>query len=196
MRRLLHIPILHTAADLGSLAESVKAQYARILGPAGWTWRQQTVEQLWRAIRGRIEALGLDYAKTRVYQDGLPVCGFELQIVQELAKAGSSNHQLLLDLVDRGATLMGTEDPQLLVREYQLHQPHGPSTGDRPPSAVVGPEERQAEAEARRILRARDQFIVKRIDATLERGETGLLFLGAAHRLDAFQSTAIGTETL
>lgn len=196
MRRLIHVPILHTAADLGSLAESVKAQYSRMLGPAGWTWRQQTVEQLWRAIRGRIEALGLDHAKTRVYQDGLPVCGFELQIVQELAKAGSSNHQLLLDLIDRGATLTGTEDPQLLVREYQLHQPHARRTGDRSASAVASPEKGPADAEARHLLRARDQFIAKRIDATLKRGETGLLFLGAAHRLDAFPSTTIETETL
>lgn len=190
MRRLIHVPILHTAADLGSLAESVKAQYAKILGPAGWTWRQQTVEQLWRAIRGRIEALGLDYAKTRIYQDGLPVCGFELQIVQELARAGSSNHQLLLDLVDRGATLMGTEEPQLLVREYQFHQSSAGRTGVASASADQGPEK------ARQLLVARDDFIAERIKATLRPGETGLLFLGAAHRLDAFQSTTIAAETL
>jgi len=174
MRRLFHVPILHTAADLGSLAESVKAQYAKILGPAGWTWRQQTVEQLWRAIRGRIKARGLDYAKTRIYQDGLPVCGFEFQIVQELAKAGSSNHQLLLDLIDRGATLMGTEDPQLLVREYQLHQPPARGAGDLPASAVPGPEKAGVEEKALEILHARDEFVAKRIDATLQPGETGL----------------------
>jgi len=190
MRRVIHVPILHTAADLGSLAESVKAHYAKVLGPTGWTWRQRAVGQLWREIRGRIEALHLDYAETRIYQDGLPVCGFELQIVQELAKAGSSNHQLLLELVDKGATLMGTEDPQLLVQEYQLHQARGQGAG--PPGAAAGQESEKAE----KMLRARDEFIANRIGATLQPGETGLLFLGAAHRLDAFQSTEIRAESL
>jgi DNA-binding response OmpR family regulator len=39
----------------------------------------------------------------------LPVCGRDLEIVAELAKAGSRNHPLLLRLKGRGALLMGTE---------------------------------------------------------------------------------------
>jgi len=196
MRRLIHAPILHTAADLGSLAESVRAHYAKVLGPTGWTGRQQAVGQLWRDIRRRIEALRLDYARTRIYQDGLPACGFELQIVQELAKAGSSNHQLLLELVEKGATLMGTEDPQLLVQEYQLHQPPAPGDGPSSASAGHGSEQTRPVEKAQQILHARDQFIAKRVVATLEAGETGLLFLGAAHRLDAFHGTDVVVESL
>ncbi len=33
----------------------------------------------------------------------------------------------------------------------------------------------------RDLLKRRDRFIAQRIDATLRRGETGLLFLGALH---------------
>ena len=56
----------------------------------------------------------------RVYQDGLAVCGHEQKIVSELAGAGNRNHALLLKLQAQGATLMGTESPELLVEEYQL----------------------------------------------------------------------------
>ena len=49
-----------------------------------------------------------------------PFAGGKLEIVKELAKAGSRNHRLLLRLQERGAILMGTESADLLVREYKL----------------------------------------------------------------------------
>jgi pheromone shutdown protein TraB len=45
-------------------------------------------------------------------------------------------------------------------------------------------------------LAARDRFIAQRIAATLAEGETGLLFLGAAHRLDALRALGIAVRTL
>ena len=78
--------------------------------------------ELWNDIRRAIEALGLDFRRVRIYQDGLPVCGKEEQIVRELAGAGSLNHQLVLELAGKGAALVGTEDPQLLIREYHLQR--------------------------------------------------------------------------
>jgi uncharacterized protein YbaP (TraB family) len=50
--------------------------------------------------------------------------------------------------------------------------------------------------QADRLLRARDAFIADRIAATLQEGETGLLFLGALHRLDGLRSGDIAVETL
>ena len=121
-RRLIHIPIIHTAADLGSLSEAVRAHYAKVCGRASWDRREQIVESLWADIRENLDALRLDGPKTRIYQDGLPICGFEERIVRELASAGSVNHQLIVGLLDRGAAVMGTEDPQLLMEEYELHK--------------------------------------------------------------------------
>ena len=69
--------------------------------------------------------------KTRIYQDGLPICGFEERIVRELAKAGSSNHQLILRLLDQGAVLMGTEDSQLLMEEYEMQKQRLAQEGGR-----------------------------------------------------------------
>ncbi len=120
MRKLILIPIIHTSADLGSLSGSVKAYYLRRFGASVWDQREESVSKLWDDIREKISVLDLDYKIVRIYQDGLPECGFEQEIVRELAKAGSSNHQLILSLIDKGATLMGTEDPQLLIRGISI----------------------------------------------------------------------------
>jgi hypothetical protein len=187
MRRLIWIPIVHTSADLGRLSEPVRDYYLKTFGPEGWNQRERAVARLWDAIREKLRELDLDYRAARIYQDGLPVCGLEQEIVRELAQVGSSNHQLILELLDKGATLMGTEDPQLLIREYQMHQRH--TAKERPP-------DQDSREEAARLLAARDEFIEKRIDETLQAGETGLLFLGAAHGRDMLRSTDIRVESL
>ena len=185
MRKLILIPIIHTSVDLGSLSESVKAHYLKRFGPSVWNQREEIVTKLWNDIQEKINVLDIDYKKVRIYQDGLPECGFEQEIVGELAKAGSSNHQLILSLIDKGATLMGTEDPQLLIQEYQLQQQSKDTLHSH----------QEKTEEAARLLEARDRFIVKRIDETLQAGETGLLFLGASHRLDTLNSTDIRVES-
>jgi hypothetical protein len=190
MRRLLYIPIIHTSADLGSLSALVQTHYAKVCGKAGWNQREELVEALWSDIEANLDALRLDARKTRIYQDGLPVCGFEERIVRELAKAGSSNHQLILRWLDRGAVLMGTEDAGLLLEEYELQKRRLPAAVGEQSTAVAPSEEMD------RLLRARDAFITERIRATLQPGETGLLFLGALHRLDAFRSADLRVETL
>jgi hypothetical protein len=191
MRRLIHIPIIHTAADLGSLAEAVRAHYAKICGETDWSRREQAVQLLWNDIQTGLDGLHLDYRDARIYQDGLPICGFEERIVRELANAGSSNHQLILRLVDKGATLMGTENPSLLLEEYEMQKRAlgSPASGGSAP-------ERHSEKHADHVLQARDTFIARRIADTLQEGETGLLFLGALHRLDAIRATDIQVETL
>jgi hypothetical protein len=187
VKRVIVIPVIHTLADLGSLADSVRAHYVERFGPEVWQQRQRAVETLWDDIRRAIDALRLDCRRVRIYQDGLPVCGKEPQIVEELAGAGSLNHQIVLELMGQGAVLVGTEDPQLLLREYQLQRRTIGSGGTAP-----APPPR----EAADLLAARDLFIAQRIAATLQDGETGLVFLGAAHRLDAIRSAGLDVLTL
>jgi hypothetical protein len=190
MRRLIHIPIIHSAVDLGSLSESVRAHYAKVVGQRAWSQREQVVRSVWKHVQRSIQALDLDYRRVRIYQDGLPVCGFEERIVRELADAGSPNHQLILQLIEEGATLEGTEDPQLLIEEYEM-QKQGPA------SAAVSDRMRKGRMhKPERLLAARDAAIAQRIDATLRPGETGLLFLGALHRMDGLRPTGIRVATL
>jgi hypothetical protein len=115
----------------------------------------------------------------RVYQDGLPVCGREREIASELAGAGSRNHKLLLTLQARGAILMGTESPELLIEEYQL------ATAAFASGASVRTEVRQKQLRGT-LLEKRDRYIAERINGTLLAGETGILFMGMLHEVTRF----------
>ncbi|HEV2495025.1 MAG TPA: hypothetical protein VG204_18340 [Terriglobia bacterium] len=113
-RTLIRVAIVHTPADMGALSGSIQRRRVEKLGRKGWEHKANLVVRLWTQIESSIENLALAYPRVRIYQDGLPVCGREVEIVTELIKARSRNHQLLLH------TIMGTESSELLVEEYQL----------------------------------------------------------------------------
>ncbi len=173
-RRLAYFPIIHTAADLGSLAPAIQGRKLAALGREGVARNAALVEKKWEEMERAVDALLLPPGTVRVYQDGLPVCGHEQSIVSELAGAGSRNHRLLLKLQSRGATLMGTESPDLLVEEYQL------ATAAYGSGATVGTQLQQKELRDT-LLDRRDHYISNRINETLAAGESGILFLGLLH---------------
>jgi len=179
-RTLIYLPIVHTQADLGSLGESVKRAAVKKSGTAAWRRKAQAIDKLWTGIEQVIDALQLDYARVRLYQDGLPVCGREVEIVRDLARRGSRNHQLLARLMARGATLMGTESSDLLVQEYQLARKALAGGASGPASPARKPGESDA---VDAVLESRNRYIAARINATLRPGETGILFLGMLHSL-------------
>ncbi|WP_163833103.1 hypothetical protein [Spartinivicinus ruber] len=174
-RVIIQIPIIHTQIDLGSLAASVREQKINQQGQQAWDQQQALIMKAWNEIKQFVHSLRLNFSKVKLYQDGLPVCGKEQQIVCDLAEQGSINHQLLLDLMDKGATLMGTESPELLREEYQLTQ-----------IANNSDHQQQSIAKAKQLLQLRDQFIAERINATLAENETAVLFLGMLHNLVGF----------
>ncbi len=174
MRRLIYVPIVHSEADFGSLTHSLRKRYIDRFGLSGWRERIKGIDALWQEIRRRVLALEIDFPKLKVYQDGLPVCGRELEIVRDLARQGSRNHQLLVELAERGATIMGTEDAQLLVEEYL-----------RLRDGLVGDgESRDRVSLVEDTLYRRDLYVANRIRETLGDGETGLLFIGLLHKVD------------
>ena len=132
------------------------------------------VEKMWEQIENVVASLPVTTGTVRVYQDGLPVCGHEQDIVSELAGAGSRNHRALLKLQTRGATLMGTESPELLVQEYQL------ATAGFASGVTVWTEVRQKQLHDT-LLEKRDRYIADRINGTLGAGESGILFMGMLH---------------
>jgi hypothetical protein len=165
MRRLIYVPIIHTEIDMGTLGQQLRDEYLKRYGQEKWKEHKRFVETMWKDIEARLEALGLAYQKVKVYQDGLPCCGKELELVKEVARGGSLNYQLLLRLVEKGSQVMGTEDPLILQEEYR--------------SIITGSKENVQER-----LNKRDTFIAQRIQATLLEGETGILFMGLMHRVD------------
>lgn len=177
MRTLIMIPVIHTERDMGSLLDAVKREYVQRYGPAKWEEHLKAIDDVWSGIRQAIEALNLPLRRVRLYQDGVPHCGRETDIVKEVAAQGSRNHQLLLELMEKGATLMGTEDPHLLLREYQLLK-NALGAGQTAQASL--PEENRM----RSLLAERDRYIADRINATLQPDEIGLLFVGLAHSVE------------
>lgn len=184
MRRLIYIPVIHTEVDMGSMAGSLKEAYLSRYGEERWASHVKAIEQMWDGIKRKLDALALDYPRTKLYQDGLPLCGKELQIVTEVASRGSRNHRILLDLVQKGCALLGTESPQLLLEEYR-HIKEAVGEKNHP-----NPLWRHLKSRwlAQRLLLRRDRFIARRIAETLHDGETGLLFMGIQHEVDRFLS--------
>lgn len=179
-KELICVPIVHTAADMGGLARSVRRLAVRKLGRQAWKRSVDVIGQMWADIRRTVEGWEMPWEKVRLYQDGLPLCGREEEIAGELAKAGSPNHQLLLLLMSKGATLMGTESGDLIVEEYRLAQ-EILSAKDPEEAARI---EAQHRARRRSLIVRRDRFIAGRINESLRAGEIGLLFLGLLHSIE------------
>lgn len=179
MARLIYIPVMHGSEEMGSAAPAYRAAFIARFGEAKWRQRCAELDAIWQAIEHAIARLLLCPRQTKLYQDSLPVCGKEMALTHDLAEQGSRNHQLLERLARQGATLVGTEAPALLLEEYRLLQSP----------------ERQPEQEAA-LLEKRDRFIAERIELTLRDDETGLLFIGALHRVARFLSPRIKAEYL
>lgn len=187
-RMLLQIPIVHTDADMGRLAEPFGQAAAARLGVSAWQRHLTEVQRLWDATEQAVLGLGLDYGALSLYQDGLPVCDREDALVDELAATGSRNHLLLQRLRGLGATLVGSESPELLVEEYALAR----QVLEAGPSTATQTDARRALAAD--LLERRDRFIAQRIAATLAPGGTGLLFIGALHDVAPWLPADIGVN--
>ncbi|MDX2147643.1 MAG: hypothetical protein SFZ23_08990 [Planctomycetota bacterium] len=175
-RLLYYIPIVHAEADLGSLAGAARER----VGAADWSKRQDALARDWIGIERWATLVPIPPNGLLVFQDGLPVCGpemrdaagkpGELRIVEEMAARGSPNGRILMTLVDRGATLMGTESPELLLRELEAAKAKLASGRTTPPDETSSS-----------LLRERDAFIARRINKSLKGGSAGVLLIGAMH---------------
>jgi len=174
---------------MGSMYGTLKDEYIRRFGTQKWEEHNRIIEDFWHGIRNKVFDLSLDYPNTRLYQDGLPVCGKEMDLVQELVKMGSRNHQILMELIQLGAKLEGTEDPKLLLEEYDYLKKASAHLDD--PKG-----KRKYQRLAGTLLQKRDSYIAQRIDKTLREGETGLLFIGIAHRVNEKLPKDIGIDYL
>lgn len=166
MDQLYYVPILHAQEEVSLIGGSEKAVRS-----------VASLKEMWVGIQGKILAIKPAWDKVRIYQEALPVCGKEEKIVRSLSLKGSINHRMISGFLRRGARIEGTEDPDLLLREYDLlskalhsREPGGDLTEYRKESDL--------------LLESRDRFIAQRIRQTLKPGETGLVFLGVRHKAD------------
>lgn len=178
-RKLVYVEILHSSEDMGSLATALEESFISRFGHSAWVNRSQATSKLWETIRERLMALRISPQKMRLYQDGLPLCGHEQGIVRSVARCGGSNYKLLHELMQQGASLEGTEDPVLLMQEYQYLKELS-----QVPEALEAFHDSEP-GKARELLEKRDAFIAQRISETLLPGEIGVLFIGLKHNVAA-----------
>ena len=146
------------------------------LGRQGLARNAAVVEKMWEEIESALAGLPFAAGSVRVYQDGLPVCGHEQKIVVGAGWSGKPKPRIASKLQAQGATLMGTESPELLVEEYQL------AVAAFAPRATAGAAIRRKELRDT-LLDKRDRFIADRINGTLGVGESGVLFMGMLHKV-------------
>lgn len=178
MRTLIYVPVIHTSPDLGSMAKEVAKRGVAGLGEELWEKHRKTVEGFWDVISDYFDSMDVNGVK--IYQDGM--VGEEevgRKIVEDTAKAGSKNYQLILRLLERGAILMKTEDFKLVKKEYdKLHAITQAKSITRKIRAFIKYKLIKAI-----LLNKRDAFIAQKIDETLGPSEKGILFVGAFHKI-------------
>lgn len=181
------MPIIHSDSDLGSLGSAIDRRSASLYGEERWAEHKDTIARFWERVADCL--LLLDVANLKIYQDGV-VVGGELgrRIVEEAAKRGSMNHQIILCLMNRGAELRKTEDTPLLLEELRL--------ADEEFAAGSVSEDTRRNLDKARLTDERDRFIAKTIDGTLMPGETGILFIGAYHNVHHYLPGDITVEQL
>ncbi len=183
MAHLLYVPVVHSSADMGSAASGYQAAFIARYGEQTWRDRCEEYRAIWRGIEEDVDSVikrfGVTLPEVKLYQDSLPVCAHEAELIAQLTAQGSENHKLLSALIKRGAQAVGTESPELLLEEYRLLQAAG-----------------HTEIQDASLLEKRDRFIARRIAETLGARELGILFIGALHRVDRFLPADITIEFL
>ncbi|MDP2789388.1 MAG: hypothetical protein Q8O46_05115 [bacterium] len=178
MRTLIYVPIIHTSADLGSLAGEVTKRGLADLGKEIWREHIKTVDGFWDTISFYFDSI--EVGGMKIYQDGMVADGeVGEKIIEEGVRSGSKNYDLVSRLLKRGAILVKTEDFNLVKEERdRLFTVIKARSITQKLIAFI-----KYKLIKNRLLNKRDKFISKRISETLDQGETGIIFIGAYHNL-------------
>lgn len=167
-RRLINVPIIHARADFGSIGSKIPFF--------------KEVEEMktlyWNEIFNYVRNLPLDFSELKVYQDGLPNTSAEI-IAKIVDETQTPNYDILRWLKSQKAQIIGTENPRLLLEEYQMLKAIFYTPDGEQKKAALS-EYTKASAY---LLEERDEYIAQRIKNTLPEGSTGILFIGLAHQV-------------
>jgi len=178
MKKLLYVPVIHMEADLGRMAAVIDKTSIQVCGKERWNKHKEAVSGFWDALAHFFAHL--DASNLRIYQDGLMTDGkLGKRIVEEGAKKGSKNHEIVLRLMEKGAKIMKTEDLSLLREEYDslIKLSQTKSFLERM-LVYTGYRLRKNP-----LMEKRDQFIAERINETLRDGQLAVLFIGVYHNV-------------
>jgi len=178
MRTLTYVPVIHSSADLGSMAKAVAKRGVVHLGEEHWNRYRKTVEGFWVAMLYYFDSVNVSGLK--IYQDGMMVEGeIGQKIVAEGVKAGSKNYEIVARLLQKGAVLVKTEDFKLVKEECdRLLAVIQAKSMPKKLFALI-----KYKLIKKRLLNKRDEFIAQRINETLKENEKGIIFIGAFHNI-------------
>ena len=180
MRTLIYVPIIHSSADMGSLKKELILKSVSRLGENKWQKHSETVNGYWEIIESYFETLDIKNKDVKIYQDGMFVDGEPaIKIINEGIKSGSKNSEIVSKLIGNGAILIKTEDFKMVKDEYDGLQSILKSKNNFQRLFLLL---RYKILKPIFLLR-RDKFIAGRIAETLGRNETGILFIGAFHKI-------------
>jgi len=176
---------------MGSLASALDQGTAALCGEERWERHTATASHFWWMVSDYLETL--DAKNLKVYQDGFVSDGdLGKKIIEEGVRKGSKNYDIILNLLNRGAEVVSTEDIALLQEEYgYISQIIKAETASQRRLAYKGYESRKSQ-----LTRERDRFIAGIINETLDDGEVGLLFIGAYHDVVPHFAKDIAVEQL
>ena len=182
MKKLIYIPIVHNKADLGSLGSQLSLEGERKYGVSLWQNHLEQVDKSWDEIEIEISKRlkKISFARIKIYQDGLPVINdIGIKIVKESAEKGSKNYSIIDRLLTRGAKLEIAENKDFLLQEYYLLSDISKAeTPEKQLESYIAYQNKSQE-----LLNNRDHYIANQINITLNNGEMGIAFFGAAHSI-------------
>jgi hypothetical protein len=180
MRTLIYVPIIHSDADMGSLGKVLKRKSVSDYGENRWQKHTDTVNGYWAAIESYFDNIDICIKGIKIYQDGMFADGeMAMKIIDEGIKSGSKNSEIVSKLIGRGAILIKTEDFKLVKNEYDGLQSILKSKNNIQKLFLLI----RYKMIKPIFLLMRDKFIAGRIAKTLGRNETGILFIGAFHKI-------------
>ena len=180
MRNLIYIPIIHSSADMGSMAAELTQKSIDEFGEEFWKTHVDTVNKYWEVIRLYCDAIDFGGKPVKIYQDGMVADGdIALKIMEDSVKAGSKNYEIISRLVNRGAIIVKTEDLSMVKKELDMLKSI-PSSGTLIMKVI---RIIRFKISRHKLLVQRDKFIAESIDATLDPNETGIIFIGAYHHV-------------
>jgi len=165
---------------MGSMAAELTRKSIDEFGKEFWETHVDTVNKYWEIISQYCDTIDFGDKAVKIYQDGMVADGeIALKIMEDSIKAGSKNYEIISRLVKRGAIIVQTEDLSLVKKELEMLKSI-PSSG-----ALIMKVIRiiRFKISRHKLLVQRDNFIAKSIDVTLAPNETGILFIGAYHRV-------------
>jgi hypothetical protein len=180
MRTLLYIPIIHSGADMGSMAAEISRKGVEEFGKDFWETHTSTVNKYWENIARYCRNLEIGADGLKIYQDGMVADGeIAVRIIEDSLKAGSKNYEIISGLVSRGAVVVRTEELWMVKKELEMLKTI-PTSG-----ALIVKIIRifRFKILQSKLLKQRDKFIAGRIAETLGQDETGIIFLGAYHNI-------------